>query len=86
MDDKFGKAPDELTAPGRNMFAITPHATDEVTPIPKAIRANTAGTVALRTIDGTEDVSVTMAVGEVLHVRVQFVRAVGTTATLHGIA
>tara|TARA_B110001454_G_C12671813_1_gene414090 strand:+ start:895 stop:1155 length:261 start_codon:yes stop_codon:yes gene_type:complete len=84
MSDSFSSTADTVSAPGRKMFAITPHATNALNPIPKAIRCDVAGTVALRAIDSSVDVSITMAAGEVLAVRAQYVRAAGTTATLHG--
>ena len=86
MSDKFATSADYVSAPSRNMFAIVPHATNPVVPVPKAIRCNVGGTVTLRTIDSAEDVSITMVAGEVLDVRVSHIRATGTTATLHGLA
>lgn len=86
MADKFKRAIDSVEAPARNMFLITPHATNEVNPVPKAIRANTAGTIALRAVGSAADVSITVAAGEVIPVRALFVRVTGTTATLHGFA
>lgn len=86
MVDKYAGA-DSVTSSGREMFLITPHVSNEVDPLPKAIRADGAGTVVLRAADSSADVTVTMAAGEVLEVRARFVRAAGTTvATLHGIA
>ena len=87
MADKFVSGSDTVTAPARDMFVITPHATNEVSPLPKAIRADTAGTVTFRAVDGAADVTVTMAAGEQLQVRAKYVRAAGTTVTLlHGLA
>lgn len=86
MADEFSTYSDEVSAPARKMFAITPHATDEVSPLPKAIRCDAPGTVALRAVGSSADVSITMAAGEQLAVRAKFIRAAGTTATLHGLA
>ena len=86
MADQFQNMADELTSASRRMFLITPHASNEVNPLPKAIRCDVAGTVALRSIDATADVSITMSAGEVLPVRAQYIRVTGTTATLHGMA
>lgn len=72
--------------PAVHCFEIAPHATDLVTPTPKAIRADTAGTVTLRAIDSSEDVTLNMAAGEIIPVMVAYVRAEGTTATLQGFA
>jgi hypothetical protein len=86
MADNFSSHSDSVSAPARDMFLITPHASNAVSPIPKAIRANGAGDVVLRAIGSSADVTVTMAAGEVLSVRAQYVRASGTTvAVLHGL-
>lgn len=86
MTDQFRGLADDVDNPARQMFLITPHATNEIDPLPKAIRADSAGTVALRAVDSTADVTVTMAAGEVLAVRAQYVRVTGTTVlTLHGL-
>lgn len=87
MADEFATHQDTVSAPARGMFVITPHATNEVSPLPKAIRANGAGDVVLRAADSGADVTVTMAAGEVLAVRAKYVRVTGTTvAVLHGLA
>ena len=86
MADQFANFGDTVSTPAKKMFAITPDATAAVSPIPKAIRCDVAGTVALRAMGSAADVSITMAAGEVLPVRVQYVRASGTSATLHGLA
>ncbi len=76
--------PTGLQGAATHIFAITPHATNAQPPM-KAIRANTGGDVVLRCQDSTDDVTLTMAAGEVLVALVTHVRASGTTATLHGI-
>ena len=81
MADNFASRSQALTTPGRNAFAISPHATNEINPLPRAVRFDVAGTVALRTIEGTADVSVTVAAGETLDWRIQYIRVAGTTAT-----
>ena len=87
MSDSFSRFSDSPSAPARGMFAIAPHDTNEVDPLPKAIRADSDGTVTLRAADSTADVTVTMAAGEILPVRARHVRAAGTTVTtLHGFA
>lgn len=86
MLDTFASVGDSPSSPARALFRIVPHATDALAILPKAIRADTAGTVTLRAIDSTADVTLTLAAGEVVAVRAQFVRAAGTTASLHGLA
>lgn len=85
--DSFSRFSDSPSAPARRMFAIVPHATAEVGPLPKAIRADSDGTVTLRAVDSDADVTVTMAAGEVLPVRARHIRVSGTTVTaIHGLA
>lgn len=85
MADNFPGS-DSLSAPALKMFLITPHASNEVDPLPKAIRCDVPGTVTLRSASGNADVTITMAAGEQLAVRAKYVRAAGTTATIHGLA
>ena len=87
MLDKFLSNSDSVSAPAREMFLIVPHATNEVSPLPKAIRANSDGNVVLRAVDSDADVTVTMTAGEILPVRAKYIRVAGTTVTtLHGAA
>lgn len=72
--------------PAVHCFAITPHDTNPLPVIPKAIRANTAGDVVFRALDSDADVTMTLVAGEVIVVVTEFVRATGTTADLHGFA
>lgn len=68
--------------PARNAFPITPHDANELTVLPRAIYVGTGGTLVLRTIDSTADVTFrNLASGQVIDVRAQYVRASGTTAT-----
>ncbi|MFO0112162.1 MAG: hypothetical protein ACK519_06940 [Sphingomonadaceae bacterium] len=85
MSDKFATNSDAVFAPGRDMFPIVKSDTVQINPLPKAIRCDVAGPVTLRAVDASQDVTFSMAAGEQIAVRVQFVRA-ATTATLHGIA
>lgn len=76
---------DHVADPARSMVAITPSDTALLDNVPKAIRCDVAGTVSLRAVDDTAFVSISMAAGEVLPIRVAHVKATGTTATLHGL-
>lgn len=84
MADEFSNI-EEVSSPARNVFLIAPHATNPLPNIPKAIRCDVAGTIAFRAVDDAADVSMTMAAGEILPVRVQYVRATGTSGTFHGL-
>lgn len=82
--DRFVRK-DTLTSPARRMFVVTPHATNEIKPLPKALRFNAAGNVTLRAVDDTADVTIAVTVGMVLNVRVKHVRATGTTVAANSI-
>lgn len=85
MADTFpGK--DTLLSPALKMFAIVPSDAAEIDPLPKAIRCDVGGTVVLQAAGSAVDVTITMAAGQRLDVRAKFVRATGTTATLHALA
>lgn len=80
--DTFGAVLDSLIAPARNCFSITPNDTAELPFLPKAIYVGTGGTLVVRAIDGSSDVTFTnVANGTILDVRVTSVRATGTTAS-----
>ena len=85
--DKFHNRVDNAVDPARQAFLIVPDDINPLAIIPKAIRADTAGAVVFRAVDSDVDVTMNLAVGEVLPVRVAYVRATGTTVTaLHGLA
>lgn len=73
---------DDNTGAARNAAAITPHATNALSPTPRAIYVGGAGDITLRSRDGNADVVfVAVPAGTILPVMAQFVRAAGTTAT-----
>ncbi|HZV17992.1 MAG TPA: hypothetical protein VFF84_04795 [Sphingobium sp.] len=81
MADRFDSQIDSLTQPARQAFAITPHATNEIDPLPKAIYVGTGGDITLRAADGQADVVFkNVAAGQIIDVRVRYIRAAGTTA------
>lgn len=87
MSDEFKRHADNQSNPSRNCFLITPHATNELPYVTKAIRADDAGTITFRTMEADADVTLTFAAGETLPVRVTHVRVAGTTVTkIHGLA
>jgi hypothetical protein len=82
MADRFETQTASLSLPARNAFAITPHATNEIDPLPKAIYVGTGGNITLRTVDGSADVLLkNVASGQIIDVRARFIRTSGTTAT-----
>lgn len=81
MADKFSNVPDSVGDPARKCFVITPHATNELAILPKAIRAPSDGVITLRAVDSDTDVAHPVVAGEIVFVRVQYVRVSGTTVT-----
>lgn len=80
--DNFGSALDSLIAPARNCFSITPNDTISLTTLPKAIYVGTGGSLVVRAVDSTQDVTfANLANGTILDVCAVAVRATGTTAS-----
>ena len=60
--------------------AITPHATNEVDPIPRAVYVGAAGNLTVRLMNDSADVLfVGVPAGTILPIRPKFVRAAGTS-------
>ncbi len=79
--DTFETAIDSPIAPARNAFAITPSDTAALPALPKAIYVGNGGNIALRSVDGTQDVVLyNVANGSILDVRAKYIRVTGTTA------
>lgn len=79
--DKFKSYTDTAWSPAREAFVVTPHDTNPLPDVPKAIRAPSAGVITLRAVDSSVDVAHPVLEGEVLQVRVAYVRSTGTTVT-----
>lgn len=85
MTDKYEYL-DGVDTPSRDMFLVTPHDTNAVNPVPKALRFDGAGAVTLRAVDSGDDVTINVVAGEVLSVRAEYVRDTGTDAiVIHGL-
>lgn len=81
MTDYFSTNADQVSAPARRAVAVTPHDSNALSDIPKALYVGTAGNIAMRGVDGTSDQSwKNVPAGTVLPFRAQYVRATGTTA------
>lgn len=81
MTDFFQGTTDSLNAPARTAFAIAPSDAVALAVLPKAIYVGTGGTLVLRGIDATADVTLkNVGAGQILDIRAGFVRATGTTA------
>lgn len=83
MADHFSRLADEPGAPARQMFLITPGA-NPIDPLPKALRANGAGTITLVAVDSAEAVTIDVVAGEIVPVRAEKVTA--ATVVIHGLA
>ena len=79
----YGKYNNTTATPAREMFLITPSA-NILNPTPKALRANTAGTITFQALDSSSTVTVNVLPGEILPVQV--LRVTAATATVHGLA
>lgn len=82
MTDIFASHGDNATHPSRAPFAVVPHDTNALPIVPKGIFVGTGGTVTLRGIDGSADVTYrNLPDASYIAVRARYVRATGTTAT-----
>ncbi len=82
MADEFATNADISIGPARNAAAVTPHDTNELANVTKALYVGGAGNIACRLVDDAADVTLTaVPVGTILPIRVSHVRATSTTAT-----
>lgn len=67
----------------KNAVAISPHATNPISPTPQAVWVGGAGNITGRLMgDGADVVISGITAGTLLKMRFQYIRATGTTATL----
>lgn len=78
--DRFERNSDSPSGPARDAFMVTPHDTSELPRLPKALLIGVAGTLTLRAVDSTSDVTMTVAAGQIVPIRAAHVRATGTSA------
>ncbi|ODP39258.1 spike base protein, RCAP_Rcc01079 family [Sphingomonas turrisvirgatae] len=83
MADNFtGSFEERVTYPSRRVAAVTPHDSNALADVPKALYVGTGGNIALRAIDDSADVTFNnVPNGTILAVRASHVRATGTTAS-----
>ena len=81
MTDPFQSLADEVSAPARRAITVTPHDSNALSDIPKALYVGTAGHVTMRGVDGaTDQLWKNVPAGAILPFRAAYVRATGTTA------
>ncbi|WP_294195184.1 hypothetical protein [uncultured Sphingomonas sp.] len=82
MPDKFQNNADSAMAPAAAPYAIVPDDINPLPQVPKGIYVGTGGTITLRGVAGSEDVTYrNLPDASYVAVRALFVRATGTTAT-----
>lgn len=81
MADAFSNTADQVSAPATRAVAVTPHDSNALADIPKALFVGIGGTIVMRGVNGTADSTWrNVPSGSVLPFRAQYVRATGTTA------
>ena len=82
MANKFETVSDSPTQTARSASAVTPHDTNPLGNVSKALFVGGAGNIALRLVDDSSDVTFTgVTAGSILPVRASHIRATSTTAT-----
>jgi hypothetical protein len=80
-EDSFGTLGGGLSAPATRSFTITPHATDELARVTRAIFVGSAGNLTVRFAGDAADRTLTgLLAGAVYPFRLSAVRVAGTTA------
>ena len=81
MPDQFSSSADAVSAPARRAIAVTPHDSNALADIPKALYVGTGGQITMRGVDGAADqVWKNVPAGAILPFRAAYVRATGTSA------
>ncbi len=81
MPDIFANSADAPYAPATAALAVSPHDTNALSDIPKALYVGTGGDIVMRGVRGLADQTWrNVPSGTVLPFRAQYVRATGTTA------
>jgi len=81
MADQFQNSADQVSAPATRALAVTPHDSNALSDIPKALFVGTGGNITMRGVNGSADqLWKNVPSGTVLPFRAQYVRATGTSA------
>lgn len=79
--DTMAQRGDTVDFSAKRLRAVTPHDTNELEFVAKALFVGTGGTISIIAQEDTAAVSLTVATGSIVPVRAKIVRATGTTAT-----
>ena len=79
--DKQAQRGDTTDFPAKSLRAVTPHDTNELEYVAKALFIGTGGTLSLISQEDTAAVSLTVVSGQIVPVRAKIVLDTGTTAT-----
>lgn len=79
--DTMAQRGDTVDFSAKRLRAVTPHDTNELEFVAKALFVGTGGTISIIAQEDTAAVSLTVATGSIVPVRAKLVRATGTTAT-----
>lgn len=82
MDDRFGTFSDSVSSPANSAVAVTPHDSNALPFLPKALYVGTGGDITLRgKNDAADSVWKNVPSGALLPIRATHIRAAGTTAS-----
>ena len=81
MADQFANIADEVSAPATRAVSVTPHDSNALGDVPKALFIGTGGTIVMRGVkDSADRTWKNVADGAILPFRAAYVRATGTDA------
>ena len=81
MSDPFSNRADSVTAPAARARTVTPHDSNALPEVPKALYVGSGGTITMRgSGDSSDSVWANVPSGTVIPFRASHVRATGTTA------
>lgn len=81
MADPFAHSASTLESPATEAAEVTPHDTNALATIPRALYIGGAGDVEVTLVGGDKVTFTAVPVGTILPVRAKIVHATGTTAT-----
>lgn len=82
MTDPFSTRADSVSAPAQRARAVTPHDSNPLPDVPKALYVGSGGTITMRgSGDSTDSIWSNVPSGSIVPFRPSHVRATGTTAS-----